>query len=650
MSTKIIVLTSLTDSQLKEASYQKGIIDFVNKDKNFIYKISEIPSLIKQVERNKLKTILIVDDSFVVREQLKDIFTNRNYNVLTSSNEKEALSLILTHKIDLMLLDLELELEESNGYDFLLKNRKIILDELKIKVLFVTGNISSNLFRDAFRLGVREIIKKPYVIEELILKTDMFVNDKDIEDEVFCKTQLLNQYKNTVDRSSIVSKTNANGIITYVNEAFCKISGYKEEELLGKSHNIVRHEDTDSSLFKEMWHTIKVLKKPWIGKIKNKKKDGSDYWVQTIINPILDADGEILEYIGIRTDITQIERTKQHLKEQYNISQNNFQEIMNLPKLYENAIEQSNIILRLDKNKIITYADKQFYEISGYTQEELIGKLYDFLTKVLNDGNLEYEKIWNDLENKKIWKGQISNIFKDKKVHHFLATAVPIVNLNGEILEYMSIRQDITEVVELHKEIEETQREVIYKMGEIGESRSSETGNHVKRVAEYSKLLAKLYGLSEKEAEILFTASPMHDIGKVGIPDSILNKAGKLSDEEWRIMRKHSIVGYNILKNSKRDILKAAAIVARDHHEKWDGSGYPRKIKEEEIHIYGRITAVADVFDALGSSRCYKQAWSDEDIFKLLEDESGKHFNPKLIALFFENIEKFKEIRNKYKD
>ncbi len=323
---------------------------------------------------------------------------------------------------------------------------------------------------------------------------------------------------------------------------------------------------------------------------------------------------------------------------------------MNLSKLYENAIEQSNIILRLDKNKIITYADKQFYEISGYTQEELIGKPYDFLTKVLNDGNLEYEKIWNDLENKKIWKGQISNIFKDKKVHHFLATAVPIVNLNGEILEYMSIRQDITEVVELHKEIEETQREVIYKMGEIGESRSSETGNHVKRVAEYSKLLAKLYGLSEKESDILFTASPMHDIGKVGIPDSILNEAGKLSDEEWRIMRKHSIVGYNILKNSKRDILKAAAIVARDHHEKWDGSGYPRKIKEKEIHIYGRITAVADVFDALGSSRCYKQAWSDEDIFKLLEEESGKHFDPKLIALFFENIEKFKEIRNKYKD
>ena len=123
---KIIVLTSQTDSQLREVSYQKGIIDFINKDKNFIYKISEIPNLIKQLERNKSKTILIVDDSFVVREQLKDILHNRNYTVLEAKNAKEALEIIHLNKIDLMLLDLELE--ESNGYDFLIKNRNLILD------------------------------------------------------------------------------------------------------------------------------------------------------------------------------------------------------------------------------------------------------------------------------------------------------------------------------------------------------------------------------------------------------------------------------------------------------------------------------------------------------------------------------------------
>jgi PAS domain S-box-containing protein len=645
---KIIVLTSQTDSQLKEASYQKGIIDFINKDRNFLYKISEIPNLIEQLERNKSKTILIVDDSFVVREQLKDILTNRNYNVLEAKNATEALALIKSNQIDLMLLDLELE--ESNGYDFLIKNRDLILDKLNIKVVIITGNISSNLIRDAFRLGVKEIIKKPYVIEELILKTDIFINDKDIEDEIICKTQLLNQYKNTVDRSSIVSKTNEKGIITYVNESFCEISGYTQEELLGKSHNIVRHPDMDSSTFKDIWHTIKDLKIPWRGIVKNRKKDGSAYWVQTIINPILDTNGKIVEYIGIRTDITHIEETKEYLKNQYDISQNNFKEIVNLSKLYENAIEQSNIILRLDKNKNITYADKEFYDISGFTKKELIGKPYDFIKRAFSSNDYQIEQMWKDLENRKIWKGQISNIFKDGKVHHFLATVVPIINLNGEILEFMSIRKEITEVVELYKEIEETQREIIYKMGEIGESRSKETGNHVKRVAKYSKLLASLCGLDEKESDILFAASPMHDIGKVGVPDSILNKSGKLTDDEWKIMRKHSVIGYNILKNSKREILKAAAIVARDHHEKWDGSGYPRGLKGEEIHIYGRITALADVFDALGSDRCYKKAWKDEDIFKLLQDEKSKHFDPVLVDLFFENINKFKEIRDCYKD
>ena len=322
---------------------------------------------------------------------------------------------------------------------------------------------------------------------------------------------------------------------------------------------------------------------------------------------------------------------------------------MNLSKLYENAMDESNIILRVNQHGNMTYANEKFYEISGYSQEELIGKPYDNIKRIF-PLKQDDDKIAEHLKNGKIWNGQIHNIFKDEKVHYFLATVIPIINLQGETLEYMSIRKEITEVIELHKEIEETQREVIYKMGEIGESRSNETGNHVKRVAEYSKLLARLYGLSEKECDILFTASPMHDIGKVGIPDAILNKPGKLTEQEWEIMRKHSMIGYDILKNSKREILKAAAIVARDHHEKWDGTGYPRKTKAEEIHIYGRITAVADVFDALGSSRCYKKAWEDEDIFKLLQEQKGKHFEPRLIDLFFKYIDKFKEIRDQYKD
>ena len=187
-------------------------------------------------------------------------------------------------------------------------------------------------------------------------------------------------------------------------------------------------------------------------------------------------------------------------------------------------------------------------------------------------------------------------------------------------------------------------------MGMIAETKSKETGNHVKRVAEYSKLLAILYGLSDEEATMLKEASPMHDIGKVAIPDEILKKPSKFTNEEWEIMKTHAIKGYEILKTSNRPLLKTASIVALQHHEKWDGTGYPHKLKGEDIHIYGRITAIADVFDALGSQRCYKKAWDLDKILNLFKEEKGKHFDPKLIDLFFGNLDKFLDIRDKFQD
>lgn len=212
------------------------------------------------------------------------------------------------------------------------------------------------------------------------------------------------------------------------------------------------------------------------------------------------------------------------------------------------------------------------------------------------------------------------------------------------------VQKGLKEIQALNLEIEETQKEVVFTMGAIGESRSKETGNHVKRVAEYSKLLASLYGLPKEKCEILKQASPMHDIGKVAIPDAILNKPGRFNQEEREIMNTHAQLGFDMLKHSNREILKTAAIVAYQHHEKYDGTGYPNKIKGEDIHIYGRITALADVFDALGSDRVYKKAWSDEKIFQLFKEERGKHFDPKLVDLFFDNLEEFLKIRENFKD
>lgn len=330
-----------------------------------------------------------------------------------------------------------------------------------------------------------------------------------ISESIRKNIKLLDEYKNAVDRSSIVSKTDRKGRITYVNDQFCAISGFTREELIGKPHSIVRHEEMPKEIFQTMWKTI-LGGGAWHGVVKNKTKAGLPYWVDATINPILDHKGNIEEFIAIRSDIT--------------------------------------------------------------------------------------------------------------------------------------------ETIRLHEELEQTQQEMINRIGEIGETRSRETGYHVRRVAEYSRLLAKKYGLPPSDVNMLANASPMHDIGKVGIPDHILNKAGPLTSDEWEIMRTHSKIGYDLFRDSERPMLKAAAIIAHEHHEKYDGSGYPRGLRGEEIHIFGRITALADVFDALGSDRCYKKAWDIDRILNLLKDERGKHFDPVLIDIFFEYLDEFLGIREAYSD
>jgi response regulator RpfG family c-di-GMP phosphodiesterase len=212
---------------------------------------------------------------------------------------------------------------------------------------------------------------------------------------------------------------------------------------------------------------------------------------------------------------------------------------------------------------------------------------------------------------------------------------------------------NITSIFEnicLTKEIEETQKELLITLGEVVESRSRETGKHVERVAEYSKHLALHYGISEEEADLIKRASPMHDIGKVGIPDSILNKPEKLTIAEFEIIKTHTTIGYEILKLSKRKLLKAAAIIALQHHERYDGKGYPAGLKGEEIHIYGRITCLADVFDALGSDRVYKEAWSLDQILTYIKDERGKHFDPVLVDIFFDTLDDILGIRDNHPD
>ncbi len=202
----------------------------------------------------------------------------------------------------------------------------------------------------------------------------------------------------------------------------------------------------------------------------------------------------------------------------------------------------------------------------------------------------------------------------------------------------------------LYEKLKAAHRDVIYRLSHATKFKDPETQNHIIRVGLFSAVIAESLGWDEEEVETIKLAAPMHDIGKVGIMDRILLSTEKLSGEDWEIMKKHTIFGYEILKGGDSHLLQVAAIIALEHHERWDGSGYPFGKRGEEISIYARITSISDVFDALTSSRPYKRAWELDKAVSYMVEQKGKQFDPKLVDIFVENIDRIKEIKEEYRD
>ena len=194
------------------------------------------------------------------------------------------------------------------------------------------------------------------------------------------------------------------------------------------------------------------------------------------------------------------------------------------------------------------------------------------------------------------------------------------------------------------------EQETIFCLAKAAEYRDPETGSHILRMAHYSRQIAANLGFSLEQQELLLKTAPMHDIGKVGTPDLILLKPGRLTRDELAIMRQHTVIGYEVLSASSSPLMKVAAEIAHSHHEKYDGSGYPGGLKGEEIPVFWRIVAVADVFDALTSERPYKQAWSVEQASQFLKDGSGVHFDPSCVDAFLSGWKEVMEIRERFLD
>jgi len=253
-------------------------------------------------------------------------------------------------------------------------------------------------------------------------------------------------------------------------------------------------------------------------------------------------------------------------------------------------------------------------------QEALLAGAKDFLTKPFTDWEVLL-RIKNTLETRLFYTRQV---------------------LRADMLE--------SAVLKRTKKIRETQFEIVQRLGAAGELRDNETGAHVKRMSHICGLLAAKRGMGAEFSELLLYASTMHDVGKIGIPDSILLKPGKLSRDEWQVMQQHPKIGAQIIGNHDSALLNLARETALFHHEKWDGSGYPHAIFGEEIPVSARIAAISDVFDALTSERPYKAAWSVDRAVELLKEESERHFDPSIVEIFIENLDEIIIIKERYRD
>ena len=391
----------------------------------------------------------------------------------------------------------------------------------------------------------------------------------------------------------------------------------------------------------------------------NDYKEKTELTVDKLFTTVIASIRSYRDLINIEHKRKVIEQNRMGLKQIIDASADLF-EIHSLKEFAEGALMQLISILNLNKNSLylqvdglsLTQTAESFCVLAGtgkyndIENEEVHSYIDDDLKKMLDT----------------VLKNEKSMFFEEVFIGYFKSSngSVNIIVVDGcsdladddkQLIDIYSSNVSIAfENLYLDKEILDTQNEVIETLSEIVENRSKETANHVKRVSSYAYFLARKSGLDENECMTLKYASPLHDVGKIGIPDSVLLKPGPLNDEEFEVIKTHANIGHSILKNSKRPILQAAAIVAYEHHEKYDGSGYPRGLKEHEIHIYGRILAIADVFDALSQRRCYKTAWEFEKAIDYMKEKKGTHFDPKLIDLFLSDIDYIKDVMQKFSD
>lgn len=291
---KIIILTSESDAQIRSSLFKSGALDYILKDENFLQSVLKADETMRNIGKNRGFNILVIDDSMLVRKHVEMVLEVRNYTVLQAQSAKEGLDAIKNEQVDLIILDLELPDMHGTKVLEIIKSDSL---SFEIPVLVLSGTNNPELISNVLKGGASDFVQKPFNIEEFVLKVDLWAQLTSKTDQIHYLQQLVKTYKNTIDRSTIMSIANLEGVITHANEKFCEASGYMKEELVGQPHSIIRHPDVSAEVFEKLWQIIQG-KKTWSGRLKNQNKNGDTFITDTVITPIIDACGNITEYIA----------------------------------------------------------------------------------------------------------------------------------------------------------------------------------------------------------------------------------------------------------------------------------------------------------------------------------------------------------------
>jgi len=604
-----------------------------------------VNTLKESIIQLKTVTIMYVEDERAAREEIAYFLETKVDKLYQCENGLEGLELFKAKQDEIDIIITDIQMPKMTGLE-MAQEIKNINPDMPI-IITSAFNDSDYLFK-AIETGISHYVTKPVDLMQLIQKSANIAKTLNLQKAFNHTKNSLENYQKAIDKSMLLTKCDADGVITYVNDKFCTMTGFDSEELIGEKEGKLWHDsEIKEGKYTTLFETLDQ-KHYYHDVIIYETKPGNTLIVDLTAFSVLDANNQIEGYIFIRNDITELINYRKLLETRLNIHKEDLREKVHFLHEYQKALDLGTALCRMSVTGEITYANQTFISLLGFESQDIIGENYFKLCE-FEAGSNSAQILTQNIHEKKVYNASVLHKSIKGKATYLSSAYIPIFDINQEIVEIVCIHHDLTEIIELNREIHDTQRELIYTLGEVTENRSNETGNHIKRVAEYTAILAKHAGF-EKELEVIKIASTMHDIGKIAIEDSILKKPGKLTDEEFDRMKEHSMIGYNIFKNSTRPILQAAAIIARDHHEKWNGKGYPVGLAGEEIHPYGRIVAIADVFDALGADRVYKKAWDLEKIYALLKKERGQHFDPKLIDIFFENLDEILAIKEKFKD